>query len=99
MESICDIGDTERSLVYISEEIRGGIAVVVFSVGCGGDDAKGYLIPNSEKHQSRMSVLEEVSPTEMTGLRSTAAENSSGNRPITEKEEKEINHIKQKKNW
>lgn len=87
MESTSDIGDTARSLVYISAETRGGsrdVAVFSVSVGCRGDEANGYSIPNSEKYQSRMS-LEEISPTEMTGLRSTAAENKSGNRAITEK--------------
>ena len=79
------MGDTERRLVYISEETRGGIwADVVVGVSSGilliifgDDDDNGYSIPNSEKYQSRISV-EDISPTEMTGLRKTAAENRSG---------------------
>ena len=83
MESTCDMGDTERSLSYISEEIRGGRADVVgVSSMSGDDDDNGYSIPNSAKYQSGIS-LEEISPTEMTGLRKTAAENRSGYRPMT----------------
>lgn len=69
--------------MYISEEIRGGRADVVgISSISGDDDDNGYSIPNSEKYQSGIS-LEEISPTEMTGLRRTAAENRSGYRPTT----------------
>jgi hypothetical protein len=86
MESTCDIGDTERRLVYISEETRGGIWADVVgassSIIFGDDDDNGYSIPNSEKYQSGISV-EDVSPTEMTGLSRTAAENRSGYRPMT----------------
>ena len=83
MESTCNMGDAERRLVYIPEETRGGRADVVRVLSISGDDDdNGYLIPNSEKYQSRIS-LEEISPTEMTGLRRTAAENRSGNRPMT----------------
>ena len=84
MESTCDMGDTERRLVCISEEIRGGMADVVIRASSisRDDDDKGYSIPNSEKNQSRIS-LEEISPTEMTGLRRTATENRSGYRPMT----------------
>jgi len=79
MESTCDMGDAARRLVYISEEIRGGIRDVEdklirsISTVAGDDDAIGYSIPNSEKYQSGMS-LEEIAPAEMTGFRSTAAE-------------------------
>ena len=94
MESTCDIGDIASRLAYISEVTRGGsgdvkdrLLVVISLVKCRGDDANGYSIPNSEKYQSRMS-LDEMPPTEMTGLRSTAAENKSGNRLITKKKKK-----------
>ena len=82
MSSTCDMGDAERRFLYISEEIKGGRADVVVSSIFGDDDDNGYSIPNSEKYQSLIS-LEEISPTEMTGLRRTAAENRSGNRPMT----------------
>ena len=83
MESTCDMGDAERRLAYISGETRGGrVDVVGVSLLISGDDDNGYSIPNSEKYQSRIS-LEEISPTEITGLRRTAAENRSGNRPMT----------------
>ena len=85
MESTCNIGDTERRFSYISEETRGGslgVDVVEASSISGDDDDNGYSIPNSEKYQSGIS-LEEISPTEMTGLRRTAAENRSGYRPMT----------------
>lgn len=82
--------------MYISEVIRGGsrdlieentsFLLVVSSSVFRDDDANGYSIPNSEKYQSRIS-LEEISPTEITGLRSTAAENRSGNCPITKRKE------------
>ena len=78
MESTCDMGDTEWRLLYISDETRGGRADAVgVSLIFGDEDDSGYSIPNSEKYQSGMS-LEEISPTEMTGLRRTAAENRSG---------------------
>ena len=78
MESTCDMGDTEWRLVYISEETRGGRADVVGVSWISGDeDDNGYSIPNSEKYQSGISLIE-ISPTEMTGLRSTAAEKRSG---------------------
>ena len=83
MELTCDMGDTERRLLYILEETRGGRGDVVgISLISGDDDDNGYSIPNSEKYQSGIS-LEEISPTEMTGLRKTAAENRSGYRPMT----------------
>lgn len=81
MESTCNMGDAEWRLAYISEETRGGRADVV-GVSSGDDEDNGYSIPNSEKYQSGRS-LEEISPTEMTGLRKTAAENRSGYRPMT----------------
>ena len=103
IESIRDIGDAARRSAYVLEEIRGGnrddvvkdtltwSILLTADVGVAVDrefeDAKGYSIPNSEKYQSRMS-LEDISPTEMTGLRRTAAENISGNRPITEIKDK-----------
>ena len=69
--------------MYNSGEIRGGRADVVGGSSIfGDDDDNGYSIPNSEKYQSRIS-LEEISPTEMTGLRRTAAEKKSGYRPMT----------------
>lgn len=41
-----------------------------------------YGKPNSAKYQSGMSVVD-ISPQEMTGLRITAAPNTSGYCPIT----------------
>ena len=96
MESTCDMGDAERRLAYISGETRGGRAdvvggVVVWWSMSGDDDDNGYSIPNSEKYQSRIS-LEEISPTEMTGLRRTAAENTSGYRPMTLRKKKKMHY-------
>jgi len=46
------------------------------------DENKGYCSPNSEKYQSGMSLVD-ISPVEITGFRSTAAEKKEGNFAMT----------------
>ncbi len=46
------------------------------------DENTGYCSPNSEKYQSGMSLVA-ISPTEITGFRSTAAEKKEGNFAMT----------------